>query len=54
MKFAQLEMKLALVNILKGYEMHPSAQTPKEMATIEAIVRQPRINIPIIFKKRQF
>ena len=51
MKFALIEMKIALVNILRTYEIHPSKNTPKSLRTIEGIVRQPRDGIPVIFKK---
>lgn len=54
MKFALVEMKIALVNILKNYEMHPSPNTPTKLRLIEGIVRQPRDGIPILFKKRFF
>lgn len=52
MKFALVEMKLALVNLLKNYELFPSKNTPKVLETIEGIVRQPKNGIPLTFKKR--
>ena len=51
MKFALVEMKIALVNMLRNYEIHPSKNMPTSLRTIEGIVRQPRDGIPVIFKK---
>jgi cytochrome P450 len=52
MKFAIVEMKLALVNLMRNFELFPSENTPKILETIEGIVRQPKNGIPLIFKKR--
>ena len=52
MKFAIVEMKLALVNLLRSYELHPSKNTPKELSFVEGIVRQPKDGVPLMFKKR--
>jgi hypothetical protein len=52
MKFAIVEMKLALVNLMRNFELFPSENTPKTLETIEGIVRQPKNGIPLIFKKR--
>jgi hypothetical protein len=52
MKFAIVEMKLALVNLLRSYELHPSKNTPKELSFVEGIVRQPKDGVPLSFKKR--
>lgn len=52
MKFALVEMKIALVNILRNYEMHPTNNTPKELRITESIIRQPRDGVAIMFKKR--
>jgi len=52
MKFAIVEMKLALVNLMRNFELFPSENTPKTLEFIEGIVRQPKNGIPLIFKKR--
>ena len=40
MKFAMIEMKIALVNMLKNFEIHPSTSTPKTLKVIEAVVKR--------------
>ena len=52
MKFALIEMKLAIVNIVKNFEIYPSVNTPEKLEIIEGIVRSPVGGIPVIFKKR--
>ena len=52
MKFALIEMKLALVKILQNFEILPSSNTPKQLDIVEGIVRQPVGGIPVILKKR--
>ena len=53
MKFALVEMKLALVNLILNFEVHPSASTPKKLELIEGIVRSPMNGVPIKLKTRQ-
>jgi hypothetical protein len=45
MKFAMIEMKIALVNILKNFEIHPSVNTPKTLKVVEAVVKSFLYNI---------
>lgn len=52
MKFAIVEMKLALVKLLLKFEFHPTKNTPVNLKTIEGIVTQPQ-EFSILFKKRQ-
>jgi hypothetical protein len=52
MKFAMVEMKLALVKLLQRYEIHPSENTPLKLETVEGIVRAPKNGVNILFKKR--
>lgn len=52
MKFALVEMKLALVNILLDYEIHPTENTPKKLEIVETIVRTPKNGVQVLFKKR--
>lgn len=53
MKFALVEMKLALVNLLKNFEFLPSENTPTHLELIEGIVRHPKNGISLKFKKRE-
>ena len=52
MKFALVELKLALVKILKAYEMLPTPSTPDQLDYIEGFVRLPNKPISVVFKKR--
>jgi hypothetical protein len=52
MKFALVEMKLALVNLLRNFEILPSPNTPKTLELVEGIVRSPKNGVPVMFKKR--
>lgn len=52
MKFALVEMKLALVNLLTNFEIFPSENTPKTLELIEGLVRSPKHGVPVMFKKR--
>lgn len=52
MKFALFEMKLALVNIIKNFEINKTVNTPKTLDFIEGVVRSPASDIFISFKKR--
>jgi cytochrome P450 len=54
MKFAMVEMKLALVKLLHKYEIHPSPETPDKIVFTEGAVRTPKYGIPIKLKKRVF
>ena len=52
MKFALVEMKLALVKLLLKFEFHPTENTPVVLKTYEGIVTQPE-EFPILLKKRE-
>ena len=52
MKFALVEMKLALVKLLLNFEVHPSKNMPTNIEIIEGIVRAPKDGIKIILKRR--
>ena len=52
MKFALVEIKIALVNILRQFQVLPSANTPEKLEFIEGIVRSPKHGIKVQFKKR--
>ena len=53
MKFALIELKLALVKILRVYEMLPTPSTPDHLDYIEGFVRLPDKPISVIFQKRK-
>lgn len=52
MKFALLELKLALVNLILNYEIKPTKNTPQSLTFNEGIVRTPRESINVLFTKR--
>lgn len=52
MKFALLELKLALVKMISNYEIRPSKNTPEYLTFNEGIVRIPREDINVLIKKR--
>ncbi len=52
MKFALIELKLALIRILKQFEVHASSNTPVKLDFVEGIVRSPKQPIKVVFKKR--
>lgn len=54
MKFAMVEMKLALVKLLQRYEIHPTADMPDELELVESIVRTPKHGVKVVLKKREF
>jgi hypothetical protein len=53
MKFALIQMKLALVKVLLEYEVCATEDTPKSLEFIEGILRSTKSTIPIMFKKRK-
>ncbi len=54
MKFALLEIKIALVKILSKFEVQKGPKTPEKIEYIEnGIVRGPKHGIHLVFKKRQ-
>lgn len=52
MKFALIELKIALVKLLQKYEIHPTENTPEKLDFLEGAVRQPKNGINVSFKKR--
>ena len=53
MKFAMVQMKLALVKVLLEYEVCATESTPKSLEYIEKILRNTKSTIPIVFKKKE-
>ena len=53
MKFAILELKIALCKLLMAYEIKPTENTPDRLDYNEGIVRVPKNGVHVIFKKRQ-
>lgn len=53
MKFALLELKIALCKLLINFELLPSENFPTELEIIETIVRRPKNGLEILFKKRE-
>ena len=54
MKFAVVEMKLALVKLLQRYELHASVNTPERLEFTESVVRTPKYGVNVLFRKRSF
>ena len=52
MKFALLEMKVALVRILRKFEIQKSQNTPEELEFVQGIVRVPKNGVKVILKQR--
>jgi cytochrome P450 len=52
MRYAQMEMKMALAKILLKYDVLSTQNTPKKLEYIEGTVRRPKTKIPIMIKKR--
>ena len=52
MKFALIELKLSLINIVKYYEIQPNEFTKKSVDFKEGIVRNIKDEIIVTFKKR--
>jgi hypothetical protein len=51
MKFAVIEMKLALVKLLLKFEFHPAKNTPVTLKIYEELLVKPE-DFSIVFKKR--
>ena len=54
MRFAQMEIKLALAKILSKYDVHPGTSNYKDLAIRDGTltIRRPKHGINVIFKKR--
>jgi hypothetical protein len=53
MKFALIELKMAIVKLLLNYKIIPGAKFPTELCFREGIVRIPKEEINVIFEKRK-
>ncbi|RNA25033.1 cytochrome p450 -like protein, partial [Brachionus plicatilis] len=53
MKFALLELKIALCKLLINFELLPTESFPIELEIIETIVRRPKNGLKIFLKKRE-
>jgi hypothetical protein len=53
MKFAMIELKMALVKLLQRFEINASENTPEKLEFIEGIVRSSKNPIRVIFKRRK-
>ena len=53
MKFALIELKMALVKLLLNYEIIADGELPQSIEFKEAVVRVPKHEINVLFKKRQ-
>ena len=55
MKFALLEIKLALVKLLSKFDVVKSENTPDLLKIEEGpAIRRPKFGIPVVFKNRKF
>ena len=52
MKFALIELKIALVKLLLNFEIHPTKSTGDKIELIEGVIRSPKNGINIHLKKR--
>nr|AHL88984.1 cytochrome p450 3045C1 [Brachionus koreanus] len=52
MKFAMLELKIALCKLLLNVEFFPSSNTPKNLELTEIFVRRPKSAFEILIKRR--
>ena len=53
MRFAQIEIKMALAKILAKYDVINCEQTPEVLQFSEGVVKRPKDGIPVMFKKRE-
>ncbi len=53
MKFALIELKMALVKLLLNYEIRPDGELPTCLEFKEAVVRVPKNEINVVFRKRE-
>jgi cytochrome P450 len=52
MKFALIELKIALVKLIMNFEILPSDNIPNELELIEGIIRKPKNGVVVRLKKR--
>ena len=52
MKFALIELKIALVKLLQEFSIHPAKNTPSRLEFMEGTVRVPKHGIHICLNKR--
>ncbi len=53
MKFAIIEMKLAIIKIVQKFEVCKSENTPVELEFVEGFVRLPSQPVKVMFKERK-
>jgi hypothetical protein len=52
MKFALMELKMALVKLIVNYEILPSKKTPENLQFIEGLIRTAVGGVTVVLKKR--
>jgi hypothetical protein len=52
MKFALMELKLALVKLILNYEILPGKNTPETLEFTEGIIRTAKGGVSVLLKKR--
>lgn len=53
MKFAYLEVKIAIVRILMNFEVLPSKNMPDKLEFVEGVVRKPKGGINVCLQRRK-
>ena len=54
MRFALLEIKMSLVQILRKYNVRPGIKTPEALSFIEGFsVRRPKGGVSVLFEERK-
>jgi len=54
MRFAQLEVKLMMIKLLRKYDVLATSSTPEKMVYAEGIVRRPKFGVSAVFRPRTF
>lgn len=54
MRFAQLEVKLMMIKLLRKYDILATTNIPQEMVYSEGIVRRPKFGVSAVFRPRTF
>ncbi len=53
MKFALIEIKMAIIKILKKFEIFACENTPDVLEFVEGVVRSPRQPVKVVFNERK-
>ena len=53
MKFALLEIKMAIIKILQKFEIFACENTPDVLEFVEGVVRSPRQPVKVVFNERK-